>query len=123
MLTPQQQAMRAEKEKEAEQKLKSMLQNMTTALESVGFVNPMLKVYKLTKDLDHFALVAALISLNALSQLTYDPYSFSLVRKARELILDGPHFIVGLLTIFKQYHFSTYKKFILYLIHFIKVSI
>ena len=93
--------MRAEKEKEAEQKLKTMLKDMTTALESIGYVNPMLKVYKLTKDLDHFALVAALISLNALSQLTYEPYTFSLVRKAKELILDGPHFIVGLLTIFR----------------------
>ena len=78
-----------------------MLKDMTTALEAIGMVNPMNKVYKLTKDLDHFPLVAALISLNALLQLSYDPYIFSLVRKNKEFILDGPHFIVGLLTIFK----------------------
>lgn len=115
--------MRAEKEKEAEQKLKGMLKDMTTTLESVGFINPMNKVYKLTKDLDHFPLVAAIVALNALTQLTYDPYVFSLVRKNKEFILDGPHFIVGLLTIFKQYHYNNYKKFILILIHYIKVSI
>lgn len=116
-------AMRAEKEKEAETKLKGMLKDMTTALEAIGFVNPLNKVYKLTKDLDHFPLVAALITLNAITQLTYDQHLFSLVRKNKELIIDGPHFIVGLLTIFKQYHYNNYKKFILYLIHFIKVSI
>ncbi len=100
-----------------------MLKDLTTALEAVGFVNPINKVYKLTKDLDHFPLMAALIVMNALTQLTYDPFIFSMVRKLRELILDGPHFIVGLITIFKQYHHSNYKKFILYLVHYIKVSI
>lgn len=44
-----------------------MLKDMTTTLEAVGFVNPMNKVYKLTKELDHFPLVAALISINALT--------------------------------------------------------
>ncbi len=58
-----------------------MLKDMTTSLEAIGFVNPKNKVYKLTKDLDNFPLVAALITLNALTQLTYDPYVFSLVRK------------------------------------------
>ena len=59
--------MKVEKEKEAEQKLKTMLKDMTTSLEAIGMVNPINKVYKLTKDLDHFALVAALITLNALT--------------------------------------------------------
>lgn len=115
--------MRAEKEKEAEVRLKGMLKDMSLALEAIGLINPMNKVYKLTKDLDHFPLVAALISINALSQLTYDPYVFSLVRKNKELMIDGPHFIVGLLTIFKQYHYNNYKKFVLYLIHYVKVAI
>lgn len=59
--------MRAEKEKEAEIRLKGMLKDMTLALEAIGHLNPLNKVYKLTKDLDHFPLVAALISINALS--------------------------------------------------------
>ena len=44
-----------------------MLKDMTFSLEAVGFVNPLNKVYKLTKDLDYFPLVAALIALNALT--------------------------------------------------------
>ncbi len=59
--------MKVEKEKEAEQKLKTMLKDMTVSLEAIGMVNPINKVYKLTKDLDHFPLVAALITLNALT--------------------------------------------------------
>ena len=59
--------MKVEKEKEAEQKLKTMLKDMTISLEAIGMVNPINKVYKLTKDLDHFPLVAALITLNALT--------------------------------------------------------
>lgn len=48
---------------------------------------------------------------------------FSLVRRSKELLIDGPHFIVGLITVFKQYHYNYYKKFILYLIHYVKISI
>jgi hypothetical protein len=46
--------------------MKDMLKDMTTCLESVGFLNPLNKVYNLTKDLDYFPLVAALLSINIL---------------------------------------------------------
>jgi hypothetical protein len=38
-------------------------------------------------------------------------------------VIDGPHFIVGLLTIFKQYHVNQFKKYLLYLTHFVKTTI
>jgi len=112
--------MRAEKEKEADKKLKEMLKDMTTCLEAIGFVNPMSKVYNLTKELDHFPLVACLISIHAIMQLTYDKHIFSLVRKNKESVADGPHFIVGLITVFKQYHPNHYKKYLLFFSHFFK---
>jgi hypothetical protein len=59
-------ALRAEKEKEAEKKMKEMLKDVTTCLESVGHVNPLTKVYKLAKDLDYFPLAALLLTQNAL---------------------------------------------------------
>ena len=34
--------------------------------------------------------------------------------------IDGPHFIVGLITIFKQFHPENYKTFILLMSHFFK---
>jgi hypothetical protein len=55
-----------------------MLKDMTICLESVGYVNPLNKVYKLTKELEFFPLAAALLTFNALMQLSYDPLVFNL---------------------------------------------
>jgi len=60
-------ALRGEKEVEAIKKLKGMMKDLTTCLENIGFVNPFNKVYNLTKDLDYFPLIAALLTLNALT--------------------------------------------------------
>jgi len=38
-------------------------------------------------------------------------------------VLDGPHFIVGLLTIFKQYHNSNFLKYMMYLSNYLKNAI
>jgi hypothetical protein len=57
--------------------------------------------YSLTRDLHHLPLVFALVTLNALQYLEYDTFVYSLVRSKKEMLLDGPHFITGLLTIFK----------------------
>ena len=70
--------MRQEKEKEAEKKLKELLKDLTVCLETIGYVNPLNKVYKLTKELEFFPLAAALLTFNALMQLTYDPLVFNL---------------------------------------------
>jgi hypothetical protein len=55
-------ALRAEREKEAEKKLKEMLRDVTTCLETVGQLNPLNKVYKIVKDLDYFPLAALLMT-------------------------------------------------------------
>lgn len=101
-----------------------MLKDMTVCLEYLGMVNPMKKVYNQTpKDLDYFPLMACLMTINILTQLTYDPHIFSLVKRSKELLIDGPHFIVGLLTVFKQFHPIQYKKYLLYMSHFVKNAI
>jgi hypothetical protein len=123
MGNPQQLALRVEREKEADKKLKEMLKDMTTCLENVGFVNPMNKVYKLVKDLDYFPLAAAILTLNALDQLKYDTIVFNLTRQKKEFLIDGPHFIIGLITMFRQFHHSQFKKYILYLVHFVKTNL
>ena len=59
--------MKADKEKEGNNKFKDMLKEITSCLEAIGFINPFNKVYNLTKDLDFFPLVAALFTINILS--------------------------------------------------------
>jgi hypothetical protein len=39
------------------------------------------------------------------------------------MLVDGPHFIIGLVTVFRQFHYSHFKKYILYLIHYIKTNL
>ena len=46
-----------------------------------------------------------------------------MTRQRKEIATDGPHFIIGLITLFKQFHVAQYKKYILYLIHYVKVSL
>lgn len=46
-------------------------------------------------------LVFCLVTLNAMQYLRYDSSVFSLVKVKKETGIDGPHFITGLLTIFK----------------------
>mmetsp|Transcript_34180 Transcript_34180/g.25249 ORF Transcript_34180/g.25249 Transcript_34180/m.25249 type:complete len:107 (+) Transcript_34180:273-593(+) len=99
------------------------MKELTVCVENVGYLNPLHKVYNLTKDLDYFPLMSALFTINILTQLSYDPQIYSLVRKNKELVVDGPHFIVGVITLFKQYHPSQYRKYIAYLGHFVKNSI
>lgn len=41
-------------------------------------------------------------------------------RSAKSLPIDGPHFIVGLLTVFKQYNPVNYKRYLFILSHFYK---
>lgn len=48
---------------------------------------------------------------------------YNLTRNKKDLLIDGPHFIIGLVTIFKQFHFSHFKKYILYLIHYVKCGL
>jgi len=45
---------------------------------------------------------------------------YSLVRAKKEMLLDGPHFITGLLTIFKQYHNVNFRKYLMFLSNYFK---
>lgn len=66
------------------------------------------------------SLVFALITLNALQYLVYDTRMFTLIRSRREVTIDGPHFLVGILTIFKQYHNSHFRRYLMFLANYFK---
>lgn len=96
------------------------MKDLTECLEFIGNVKPQNKVYSLTHDLHNLPLVFALVSLNAMQFLQYDTYVYSLVRSRKEMVIDGPHFIIGMLTIFKQYHSSHFKKYLMFLSNYLK---
>jgi len=96
------------------------MKDLTVCLEFVGYVKPQNKVYSLTRDLHQLPLVFVLVTLNALQYLQYDTFVYSLVRSKKEMVLDGPHFITGLLTIFKQYHNCNFRKYLMFLGNYFK---
>ena len=100
--------------------MREFMKDITLSVETIGLVKPMNKVYSLSRDLHYMPLVFALVSLNALQYLQYDTHLYSLVRGKKEVVLDGPHLITGMLTLFKQYHNSNFLKFINYLSNYLK---
>jgi hypothetical protein len=78
-----------------------MVNDLNTVLESAGFLEPGNKVYILAKDLDYMSINMMLLTLFAGTQLHYDLNVNSLVRKSKHHAIDGPYFIMGLLTILR----------------------
>ena len=100
--------------------MREFMRDVTTCVEFIGNVKPMNKVYSLSRDLHHMPLMFALVTMSALQYIAYDTHLFSMVRSKKEVVLDGPHFISGMLTIFKQYHNSNYLKYLMYLSNYLK---
>lgn len=119
-LTQQQQQTQQEAEEQANKVMREMMKDFTTCLEYVGFVKPMNKVYSLSHELHHMPLVFALVTFNALQYLEYHDKLYSMVQSKPQVVLDGPHYIVGLLTIFKQYHNSNFLKYLMFLSNYFK---
>jgi hypothetical protein len=64
----------------------------------------------------------SILTLAMFQYLRYDTTLCSIMRKnqSTEFAIDGPHFITGLLTIFKQFHSENYRVYIQKLSHFFK---
>ena len=119
-LTQQQEQTKQQAEEQANKVMREMMKYFTTCLEYVGFVKPMNKVYSLSHELHHMPLVFALVTFNALQYIEYHDKLYSMVQSKPQVVLDGPHYIVGLLTIFKQYHNTHFLKYLMYLSNYFK---
>ena len=64
------------------------------------------KVYAVTLRLESMSSFFAIFTLCMFQFLRYDTTLCSIMRKNQtmEFAIDGPHYINGLLTIFKQFH-------------------
>ena len=106
--------------------MKLMLSKLTVCLETIGIVNPMNKVYYLTRPLTNMSLFMALFSITALQSLQFDPnlLTFRKIENKKDMTpMDGPHLIVGILTMFKQFHSTFYKQYLSHLAHYYKLMV
>ena len=90
----------------AQKALNEMLQKLTVCSESVGHINPMNKVYAVTLPLESMSGFFTVFTISLFQYLRYDQSLCSIMRKnqfaeSQVDAIDGPHYIAGLLTIFK----------------------
>jgi len=104
-----------------------MLKSITEAVEQTGFVNPMNKVYCLSKQLEQLPLMFALLTINSFEYVYFSAHSSSIMQRPQNdkmmLKCDGPGFIVGMLTIFKQFHPQNENTYMNLLCHYLKNEI
>jgi hypothetical protein len=109
-------------EKKCNDNMKTMLKTLTNTVEHVGFVDPMKKVYELTNPMKYMSEFFCTMTLSLINDhFVFASKLATLTRKSKEsAAIDGPHFIVGLLTVFKQFHPENYKRYLKLISHYYK---
>ena len=94
---------------------------MTIVTENLGIVSPMNKVYALTRRLESMSMFFTIFTLTVFRDMQYNQNQNSMMKKNETSNdIDGPPFIVGVLTIFKQFHRDNYTEYIHALSHYFK---
>lgn len=85
---------------------KDLLYDLTNYLEAAGINDPLTKIYITAKPLPHIPLFCFLMILSQLSKLHYIKAVGCLTSKKPEggVTVDGAAFVVGIVTILKQFH-------------------
>jgi len=69
----------------AQKELNNMLQQLTVCTETIGFVNPMNKVYAVTLELESMSSFFAIFTVNMFQYLRYDTDLCSIMRKNEQV--------------------------------------
>ncbi|XP_064625131.1 WASH complex subunit 5-like isoform X1 [Lineus longissimus] len=88
-----------------------LLYEMTSYLENAGISNPLTKIYITTKKLPFFPLIVFLMVITHLPKLVYQKTIGSMVCKKAADPIDGPPFVVGIITLLKQHHSDNLNHF------------
>jgi WASH complex subunit strumpellin len=89
-----------------------LLQDLTSYLETAGISDPLTKIYVTTARLEVFPLMHFFFVLSQLPKLNYVKSVGSLICKKQTDPLDGPPFVVGTLTLLRQYHTDCADRFL-----------
>ncbi|CAI9726515.1 WASH complex subunit 5-like [Octopus vulgaris] len=81
-----------------------LMYQLSSYLEAAGNHNPLLKIYITTKRVTCFPLFTFLLVISHLPKLTYNKSIGTIICKKTADPLDAPPFIVGVITLLKQYH-------------------
>lgn len=100
-----------------------VLSDLSRYLDWAGISHPFSKIYTTSEPLDHFPLLMFILVISQMSKFVYDPRLCSLVSKEKKEALDGPSFVVGVITVLKQFHSSHTTTFLAYLGQYIRTHV
>lgn len=100
-----------------------ILPEVSEFLETSGINNPITKIYITTEPLEGIACIMFLYVLEQCNHLRWQSSLNTLVCDAKNSNLDGAPFVVGVITLMKQFHSSHTHTFLAYLGQFIRSNI
>eukprot|EP00004_Rigifila_ramosa_P027670 TRINITY_DN9095_c0_g1_i1.p1 TRINITY_DN9095_c0_g1~~TRINITY_DN9095_c0_g1_i1.p1 ORF type:complete len:1142 (+),score=349.87 TRINITY_DN9095_c0_g1_i1:288-3428(+) len=89
-----------------------ILGDLTRFLETAGISDAMTKIYVTVDPIENLALLMFLFVLAHLNKFTYDATLGTLVSKDKKEAIDGAPFVVGVLTVLKQFHSIQTQRFL-----------
>jgi WASH complex subunit strumpellin len=100
-----------------------LLPELAQYLETAGMSNPIEKIYITSEPLPHVGLVLFLFVIAHLPRLTYNKDIDCIVSKKRDDQLDGVPFVVGLVTILRQFHRTEREFFLAYMGQYVRSNV
>lgn len=97
-----------------------LLSELSAYLETAGINDPFSKIYIATAPIDHLACYLFLFVLSQMQKFQYNNQLSVLMHKKDKRAYDGAPFVVGIITLLKQFHNSTSSKFLAYLGQYIR---
>jgi len=101
----------------------SILPDISKYLETAGINNPITKIYITTEPLEGLPCLMFLFVLSQVMKLEWSSTANTLVAVQKGAQLDGAPFVVGVITIMKQFHSSHTHTFLGYLGQYVRSSI
>eukprot|EP00457_Paulinella_chromatophora_P000683 gb/GEZN01000683.1/.p1 GENE.gb/GEZN01000683.1/~~gb/GEZN01000683.1/.p1 ORF type:complete len:1160 (+),score=147.68 gb/GEZN01000683.1/:150-3629(+) len=94
-------------------------------LENTGVSNPITKIYVTTEPLPGVPVLMFLFTLSQVTQLQWNSKLCTLtpIKKIKKVPLDGAPFVVGMITILKQFHSSHTHTYLAYLGQFVRAKV
>ncbi|KAG1662783.1 WASH complex subunit 5 [Nymphon striatum] len=100
-----------------------IMYELTNYLDWAGITNPLAKIYITTKNVPEFPLFVMLFVLSQMPKLSYVKSVGGLICKKSADPVDGLPFIIGTVTLLKQYHPDNTIQFVQYLGQYTKSMI
>eukprot|EP01027_Heterolobosea_sp_BB2_P020448 GEZU01029172.1.p1 GENE.GEZU01029172.1~~GEZU01029172.1.p1 ORF type:complete len:329 (-),score=113.98 GEZU01029172.1:176-1027(-) len=100
-----------------------LLPELSKYLDTCGMSSPFEKIYITTEPIEFVPLVLFLFVIAQLPKFVHDPAIDSMVCKKKDDPLDGTPFVVGIITLLKQFHSSHKDLFLAYLGQYVRAQI